>query len=723
VAAAEALLIAPSARLARAMRALCLAGLLVAIPCALGGAASAAGGLAFGSAAPVDPVASSIQPTLAWDASGTVWVSSFAPGRKAFVRRSVDGGDSFRSVGETPLSPTGDVDVAVGDGGVLYAAAVIGSATVGAAVSTDGGANWQNDAFAVSGPLDDRLSLAVDRGATPSPADDTAFLVVHHDGAAYLFSSETGLGYADAAGTEAIATGRCGALVFDPVRRALYLPCAAGAQVAVIAGPVPLGQRSGLVFRTFIAPRSPGGGSVGTLLPSLAVDRAGTIYAVWVDAADHDVFYAASPNGGAGWIGPSRVNIGVARSSALPAAVAGAPGVLGVAWLGADSALGAPEMPAFATSPKTATDYRWYGFAALVARADTGSPVVTQRRVTAKPLHFGRIAAGDGSLGEYTGLGLNGHGGLVAALPDSTDQTHSGQIVAVRQLNGPNMLGSAIVEPQPKNPVADVFGDAAPAAADLTRVELSQDKPTLLRARITVAGAVAEAPPGTAWLVRFRVLSTGARGEPAYRVLYLGAAAGSPVAFFGGSSTCSGAACAYPVAARATGSVGGSTINVQVRLENGFGAGVPVNGDLLYGVTAVTLAGGADLDSTAPFDYKLAERIGRTTNKGRHVVGAGTVRGGGRFKVDVFQQKTGTLTYADSAAGVRFAVTKILRVRMITRRRAQISGTGDLGSVASTFTATIADGGTGRKRDTFSISLAGGYRRGGSLLSGGVTIR
>jgi hypothetical protein len=704
------------------MRALLLAALLLAIPCALGGAAGAAVGFGFGAAAPVDPLGASIQPNVAWDASGTLWVSSFAPGRSAFVRRSTDGGESFRALGATGLTPAGDVDVAVGDGGVLYAAAVIGPSTVGTAVSTDGGSNWQGDAFAVSGPLDDRLSLAVDRGATGSSADDTVFLVVHHDGGAYLFSSSSGLGYADAAGTQAIASGRCGALVFDPSRRMLYLPCAAGTQVAVIAGAVPLGQSSGLVFRTFIVPRSPGGGSVAALLPSAAVDRSGTIYAVWVDARDDDVFYAASPNGGVGWIGPVRVNTGAARSSALPTAIAGAPGVLGVAWLGADSALGAQQMPAFATSPVAATGYRWYGYAALVAKADTGSPSVTQRRVTAKPVHFGRIAPGDRSLGEYIGLGLNGHGGLVVAVPDTTDQTHSGQLVAVRQLTGPNLLGSAIVEPEPKNPVADAFGDAAPAAADLTRVELSQDKPTLLRARITVAGAIADAEPGTEWIARFRVLSKGTRGEPAYRVLYLGATAGKPLTYFAGSSTCAGGVCTYPAVVPATGSLGGSTVSVQVRLNGGFGAEAPVNGDLLYGVTGLTIGGGTDLDSTAPFDYKLAERIGKTTNKGRHIVGSGTIRGA-RFKVDVFQQKTGNLSYADTAAGVRFASTKILRVRMITRRRAQISGTGTLGGAAASFVATIADGGKGRTHDTFSISLSGGYRRGGRLLSGGVTIR
>jgi hypothetical protein len=704
------------------MRALRLVALLLAIPCALGGSARAAGGLAFGAGAPVDPVETSIQPNLASDPSGALWLSSFSPGRKAFVRRSIDGGDSFRSVGQVPFAPAGDVDVAAGDGGVLYAAAVIGPSTIGAAVSTDGGTSWDSDAFAVSGPLDGRISLAVDHGATASSGDDTVFLVVHHDGGAFLYSSETGLGYRLAAGDGAIANGRCGALVFDSARRRLYLPCAAGAQVAVIGGDVPFGQSSGLVFRTFLAPRSPGGGSVATVLPSLAADQGGTVYAVWADAADHDVFYAASPTEGASWIGPVRVNTGAARSSALPAAIAGAPGMLGVVWLAADSARGAAQMPSAASDPVAAAAYTWYGYAAVVSRADTGRPTVSQQRLTAKPLHFGRIAAGDLGLGEYVAVGLNDHGGIVAVLVDDTDQAHAGQLVAVRQLAGPTVLGSSIVEPQPRNPVADPAADAPPTA-DLTTVSLSQDEPTLLRARLELAAPVADAAPGTVWLARFRVLSTGAKGERAYRVLYLGGLAGTPVTFFAGAAPCAGGVCAYPVDVPATGAVDGNALTVTVRLEGGFGAGVPVNGDLLYDVTGLTLNAGIDLDSTPPFDYRLAERIGRTTNRGRHIVGSGTIRGG-RFRVDVFQQKTGKLTYADRAARVSFSSTKILRVRMVTARHAVISGTGILRGKAAVFAATVVDGGAGRARDSFAISLGGGrYRRSGKLLSGGVTIR
>src|ERR671931_1600193 len=210
----------------------------------------------------------------------------------------------------------------------------------------------------VPGAIDGRVSLAVDRGATSSPADDTIFLVVHFGGGAYLYSSSGGsLGFTNAAGGVAIGTGRCGGVLFDPVRRNLYLPCGAAPRVAVIVGHVPLGQRVGLIFRTFVTPASPGGGFVGQLLPTAAIDRAGTVYAVWSDVTDHNVYYAASPDGGASWRGPVRVNGNAARSTALPVAVGGAPGVLAIAWLGADTSVAATAMPAFSEHAVQATRF------------------------------------------------------------------------------------------------------------------------------------------------------------------------------------------------------------------------------------------------------------------------------------------------------------------------------------------------------------------------------
>ena len=280
------------------------------------------GGLAFGAAAPIDPTSTSVQPNLAVGDDGTMWLSSSTLGRTGFVRRSSDDGRSFRAASPTGVGPQGDTALAVGDGGALYAVAQDSGSSVGAALTTDGGASWTQTRFFVPGAIDGRVSLAVDRGPTSSPEDDTIFLVVHFAGSAYLYSSPGGsLAFANAAGGAAIAAGRCGGILFDPIRRNLYLPCGAAPRVAVFTGHVPPGQRVGLLFRTFVTPATPGRGAVAELLPALAVDRAGTVYAVWADLLDHNLYYAASPDGGASWRGPVRVNGNEARTTALPVAV------------------------------------------------------------------------------------------------------------------------------------------------------------------------------------------------------------------------------------------------------------------------------------------------------------------------------------------------------------------------------------------------------------------
>src|SRR5919204_5547945 len=498
--------------------------LLVAV--AGGGAAEPpfrpTGGLAFGPAAPVDPAGTSVQPNLAVGDDGTIWLSSSTIGRTVFVRRSSDDARSFRSAAPTGVGPQGDTAIAVGDDGIVYAAAEDSGSGIGLALSTDGGTTWTSTRFLVAGTLDGRFSLAVDRGGTPSPADDTVFLVAHYSGGAYLYSSPGGaLDFSNAAGDQAIGTGACGALVFDRIQRNLYLPCATGSHVGVITGRIPLGQRLGLIFRTFVTPSSPGGGAVRVFLPVVTVDAAGTVYAVWVDRADHNVYYAASPDGGASWRGSVRVNGNEARSSALPVAVAGAPGVLAIGWLGADASLAAGSMPAFSVHAVQATAYRWFGYAALVTGAASPGQTIVQQRFTAKPVHFGRIA--DSSLGTYLGAAMGPDGGLVLAYDDTTSQHHAAHVFVTRQLAGPTPLGGSISEPADADPVTDPEGDASPPQLDLRRVELVQTEPTRLRALMTVAAPPSPDASGL-WLTRFQVLSTGVSGSAAYRTVYLGAA-------------------------------------------------------------------------------------------------------------------------------------------------------------------------------------------------------
>ena len=116
-------------------------------------------------------------------------------------------------------------------------------------------------------------------------------------------------------------------------------------------------------------------------------------------------------------------------------------------------------------------------------------------------------------------------------------------------------------------------------------------------------------------------LSTGNAGEEAYRIFYVGAQStgGLTPTFFSGSTTCTDTTpqnCKvvnYPAQQQIAGYVCGNTLVADVPLS-GFGA--PVNGPLLYNVTAV--AGGrnadndlySDVDLTRSFDYVLGSSTG-----------------------------------------------------------------------------------------------------------------
>src|SRR5919201_3517162 len=118
----------------------CLAVAVLTLAGSAGGAAPPfrpTGGLDFGPAAPVDPAGTSVQPNLALGDDGTIWLSSSTIGRTVFVHRSSDDGRSFRPAAPTGVGPQGDTTIAVGDGGIVYAAAEDSGSGVGTALSTD----------------------------------------------------------------------------------------------------------------------------------------------------------------------------------------------------------------------------------------------------------------------------------------------------------------------------------------------------------------------------------------------------------------------------------------------------------------------------------------------------------------------------------------------------------------------------------------------------------
>jgi hypothetical protein len=246
---------------------------------------------------------------------------------------------------------------------------------------------------------------------------------------------------------------------------------------------------------------------------------------------------------------------------------------------------------------------------------------------------------------------------------------------------------------------------------------------------MTVAGAASLGPPvGAAsgvWLTRLQILSRGQAGEPAYRSLYAAAiSTGGAPRFVAGEIAC--AATCRPASARAAvGRVEGNTLVVDMNLVS-LSANVPLEGDLLYNVSGFTFAGDAAgnplavVDSLASFDYRLDQRIGPTTGRGRRITLRGGIRGAS-VSVDVFENRTGRLTLRDPRARVTFRSTRITRVR-VSGRTATISGSGLNGARRASFVATVVDRGAGRL-DSFGFRLSSGYRRSGRLTSGNASIR
>jgi hypothetical protein len=738
-------------------RALRLAVPLLAAAVGVAGAANpprATGGIVFGAATPVDAQRVATAPALRADASGGFWLGS--RGAATLIRRSVDAGETFHATSPLGAPAGAQVDVVTDERGLAYAAFPAGADAVGVGLSTNGGHAWGEGAFAAPGALSGRISVAVDSGVAGDPSDDGVFVALRTGAGPFVYSSPGGgLPYSNSARTaEPLSAGeRCGRLLFDPVRRMLYLPCVSGGGVEVLAAPVELGRLTDLEYAARPVPSTPGGISG---VPALAVDRGGNVYAVWVDAADHDLYYAASRDEGRAWTGPHEISGEGAETGALPVAVGGFAGTFAVAWLAAEQDGLSPEsLPSTADDPRAASAFPWHVFYALVQSADRGAPAILQQRVTAKPVHYGRVCAscagGDPLLGDSLGLDVDrGVGAATVVFPDTSNQHHAPLLHAARQAAGQGVFGQSVSRPLAESAVGDFTEDAPwPAFSpqgggpnqpqlDLTRVELSQPLPTTLRVRMTVSSLAGLAPPpgkaAAVWLTRFQVLGTGARGENVYRVVYAGAESvgGAGPTFFGGSTMCD-SPCSllrYPAAARAAGSVAGNTITVDIRLSGGFGAGVELQGDRLLNVSGHSFGRNAPddvyaaVDATQAFDYRLDQRIGPTTGRGRRITVAGTIRttGSARATVaaDVYTSRRGRLSYRDARAGVVFRSTAITRAT-VRGRTATITGRGLVGTRQVGYVATVVDPVTGR--DRFSIRLSSGYRNGGRLLSGAARIR
>jgi hypothetical protein len=347
------------------------------------------GGLRFGPATVVDPQRTEGEPLNLIDAEGNYWESGpwgFSTAQ-SFIHRSVDGGDQFNIVSPIELRPDappggGDTDVVVDDQGFVYFVDLEGLVNLGTAVSNDDGNTWRKNALTTQDTIDDRQWFAFDNGTTGATSDNTVVLayrqiplgsfILSSPGSTGVADPVGGLVYEDSSSTPKVPVSNgapCGQMLFDPVTRNLYYPCSSGDHVEITVGHVEPGERTGIEYRNVQAPASPGGGPVGDIFPAVATDTAGTLYVVWVDESDHNVYYAASTDGGQTFGPAEQVNGQPANSNVFPWAEAGSGGNLAVAWYGNATFLDSDEMPSWYNNRRAATAFKWFGYAALVRNA------------------------------------------------------------------------------------------------------------------------------------------------------------------------------------------------------------------------------------------------------------------------------------------------------------------------------------------------------------------
>jgi hypothetical protein len=643
------------------------------------------GAIDFASATVLDFQRTEGEPLLHLDKDSKYWESGpwgFST-TSSFMHRSVDGGDQFNVVSPTALRPNpppggGDTTHAIDDQGVVYFGDLEGALTeLDCSVSNDNGNTWRKNPACVPFTGTDRQWLAVDNGSnhTVSAAgasDNTVFYVHHNVPLGHLiFSSPGSAGLTDPTGglvfTPAVGSttgtglfysggGNCGELVFDPVSRNLYYPCAATDHVEVIVGHVNPGQRTGITFTTKVLSNSPGG-AVSNLFPPLSVDTAGNVYVVWSDPGDHNLYYQYSTNQGNNWSPTVMINAPPAKSNVFAWAEAGTAGNLVAVWLGNDSSTLSDNMPNWQSNPVGAALFPWYGYVALISNANTANPLIEQDRFTHKPMHYGQIcnggigctvSSGDRVMADFLSVDLAPDGAIQIVFNDTSSQYHGAHLYLARQLTGPSPIGTTLSKPTPGSPAFDPTGDAqsphyGPTGAganlpqlDFTSVAVNQIDANTLRVRMTLNNLSSMLPPpgksNAFWITRFQALSKNDAGTgEAYRLFYVGAESvgGAAPIFFAGSPNLTGA----PVGCNGTtpgtckvvqypteitsltvptlvGSVSGNTFCIDLPL-NVFGANRPI-GNTLFNVAA--FSGGrsnaaddinAEGDSTRSFDFAL----------------------------------------------------------------------------------------------------------------------
>lgn len=334
------------------------------------------------------------EPGIAVDGTGTFVIGATAGGRGADLWVSHDDGRTYHWAGDPFQDPPQganpengqDTDVAAapvanGDGPPNLYATSLYVANSSLAVSHDGGKSWQINQLGGT-PSQDRPWLAADgpcivylayqNGDSGPPSRE---MVSRFDACRAPAITGTGAALSPLQGpTDPYPLGAflAGKIQVDtsshsPFRHRIYIP--SGGCETDLPGPsyLPTPNPFDCQFARAalsITVSSDGGQSFAThrvaISPShelhiwpddLGIDAAGELYLTWSD--NRDVYLNTSSDGGTTWSASRVINAAPARSAVHPTVAAGAPGLVEIAWYGAErdaasndqAAMGAPGAP------------------------------------------------------------------------------------------------------------------------------------------------------------------------------------------------------------------------------------------------------------------------------------------------------------------------------------------------------------------------------------------
>ena len=379
----------------------------------------------------------------------------------------------------------------------------------------------------------------------------------------------------------------------------------------------------------------------GANFPTLAIDKAGNLFAVWeqapVDGAgnvigDTLLYWSSSTTEGNSWTTPVQIPTPGLHNNIFAWAAAGDDGRVDVAWYGTNAVDG----PGGCEGPDGANG-NWSLYMTQTLNGTDASPtflppiLVGEHHVshsTAFTL-IGNQCGDRQELGDFFQMRIGNQGEAIFAFTDSNNRISiSTHLMTVRQNGGSGVFASNPVingDPAPTNAVPDPSGDATFEALGVTgpsqpnldilssRVSLLSS-PARYRIRMVVADLTSLAPSPTSqnpdrnlvWSTQWiKPSATSPDGGKNFHVFMESFNGGTPQFFVGENATTlqgGGVYMTYPGTTAVTGSYtptapGTITIDVPVGLVS---VPSPIGQDRLFSVTASTMTLEASANSVPP---------------------------------------------------------------------------------------------------------------------------